>query len=94
MANSLYMGIDPGVEGRGGIAWCYRDHEMITHVASISMPGTEKDIVDILKAEMPLCTGDRYVFIEEQVPRPTTWIRAGTRQMSILKSTCLLYGNY
>ena len=97
---TTFIGIDPGVNG--GIALITEDT-----VTSHKMPETEGDICGLLWAiysNSPNASWERdtgchksiRAVIEEQRPRPTRWFSPVTKawQQSILKSTCLLYGQY
>jgi len=87
-----YIGIDPGVEGA------------LASISPLSTPGAKN--VDMIK--MPVTEGDKwdwftvgrtaaeFAVIEQQVPRPAMVFDPITKKFvpRILKSTCILYGNY
>ena len=88
---AVYLGIDPGASG--GLACLTASGS----VGCVPMPATEADVwwwVSGAGKELPGAAA--FAVIEEQRPRPTAWFdrRTGKMQSSILKSTCLLYGNY
>ena len=59
------------------------------------MPAVEVDAWDFIRQfTQGDSDWDTYAVIEQQTPRPTGWFKDGHWQQSILKSTCLLYGNY
>ncbi len=83
----VYLGIDPGENG--GIAAICSDG-----TETVKMPDTEKDVFDYLAG-----WDINYkvtAFLEQIDPRPTSWYdkSKGRWTASILKSTCLIYGNY
>lgn len=88
-----YIGIDPGVNGavadllglintRGRAAKAH------------NMPETEGDLWDLIIEYKG--RPNPFAFIEQQAPRPTCLFDRKTRTFKnvILKSTCVLYGNY
>lgn len=90
----IYLGIDPGVSGgmaviSGGV------------VRSLKMPTSHTDVwewmsnVD-LSSDPAGLPADVFAVIEQQIPRPTSFFDKGIGKFrsSILKSTCLLYGDY
>lgn len=84
-----YLGIDPGVGG--GIA-VVRGSESI----AVKMPQTERDVWECLLNDFGGEARPSFAVIEQQTPRPTGFFdrASGKWRQSILKSTCLLYGNY
>lgn len=94
--NTYYIGIDPGANG-GFCVLCDG------HVAElIKLPNCDYDVWNVINHYNALGTGvgsgpDKVVaVVEQQIPRPTAFFDkvTGTWRQSILKSTCLLYGNY
>lgn len=88
----VFIGIDPGL---GGGVTALNGFEVITR----EMPSTEKDLWEWLleMTDTELYHGVKvFAVIEQQTPRPTYWFDKRTKRMtsSILKSTCLLYGQY
>jgi hypothetical protein len=86
--SNIFLGLDPGLGG--GLA-AITPNGLVT----TKMPDTERDIWrwvhnwNYIKAEV-------FSVIEKQDPRPTKWFDKETKKwrQSVLKSTCLLYGNY
>lgn len=86
-----YIGIDPGIHG--GLAsifnsgfthaykFCDKDMRILWNTISYYSLVPEAEIT---------------VYIEEQLPRPTTWTDKETNEVksSVLRSTCILYGEY
>lgn len=96
MAN-LYLGIDPGIGGGLAVTtWGL----LSAGVRRLTvMPETPEDIYTWLHANTVTAKANGVpvqAVIERQTPRPTTWMDKATGKFtsSILKSTCLLYGNY
>lgn len=83
---TLYIGIDPGQNG--GLVAISSDKKIWYE----PMPSTERDVIEWFR-NLPLSRVDT-VMIERQIPRPTRFLVNGRWQSSILKSTCLLYGDY
>lgn len=89
-----YLGIDPGING--GLAWTCSNGE----VGAESMPKTEKDVWEWITkwnfAETITHNHRVFAAIEQQTPRPTSIFdrKAKEWRATILKSTCLLWGNY
>ncbi len=90
---SVYLGIDPGLGG--GLAVLDGNVRRL-----VAIPETPEDTWHWLQQQVCQANGlprpGSYAVIEQQIPRPTSWINkaTGQYQSSILKSTCLLYGNY
>jgi hypothetical protein len=63
------------------------------HVDAVKMPETDGDRWEWFKTGR---SAAEFAVIEQQVPRPTMVFDPKTKQFkpTILKSTCLLYGNY
>ncbi len=87
--DTVYLGIDPGI---GGGIVVFHGAEVKTY----KMPTTERDLWDLVKswADVGKSNGGCRAVIEQIDPRPTKWFDGQKWQGSILKSTCLLYGNY
>ncbi len=83
--NITYIGIDPGVSG-GLVAIAGNG------LIADKMPTTERDVWQWFRRQ----TGNRFAVIEEINPRPTSVFDWQTKQWvaRILKSTCIIYGNY
>lgn len=81
----IYIGIDPGKSG--GLARITLDGR----VDYTNMPETVRFVQSWVGAQRPA-----HVALEVQDPRPTFWFDRATLKwkQSILKSTCLLYGQY
>lgn len=85
--NNVYVGIDPGT--KGGIA--------VLHFGKVTLCKLENATVgDVWEFLSALPTPRVFAVVEQQVPRPTSFLNRKTGQWtaSILKSTCLLYGFY
>lgn len=105
----ILIGIDPGasggiavakyvyhskrVEGKG-----YTINETPVWVKAFAIPSSETQLWDIVsnryKHYPKNADEDVYVVLEQQTPRPTRFFRNGKWESSILKSTCVLYGQY
>lgn len=83
----VYVGIDPGQNG--GVSILVGRSHGESEVRALKLPEDEYGLWDLIG---PLGSDATYVVIEQQVPRPT-WV-PGQGRSSILKSTCLLYGQY
>lgn len=83
----LFLGIDPGASG--GLACIAADG-----ITVVKMPDTDRDLWDWFRWYEPGMKP--YAMIEQQIPRPTIIKdhKTGIFRPTILKSTCLLYGNY
>ncbi len=87
-SGKIFMGIDPGLTG--GVAWISG-----ASVKAVPMPATEKDRWDLFVTLVePNDPSEIHTVIEQIDPRPTKWFDGKKWQGSILKSTCLIYGNY
>lgn len=88
----VYVGIDPGANGGIAAIRDYGSGEPLS-VAAWKMPPTERDLWNLLSKLPP---GQQYAVIEGQSPRPTAVFdrRLNSWRNTILKSTCLLWGNY
>lgn len=84
----IYLGIDPGVNG--GIAAIDKPLRALSAVDLNKMPQTDGDIDILISQQVESATV--IACIETQVPRPTFIPSMG--KSVILKSTCILYGNY
>ena len=86
-----YIGIDPGIGG--GLASIFNrgfTHAFKFHDKSMAVLwNTIRYYSMVPKTEIT-------VYIEEQLPRPTRWTDKETSEprSSILRSTCILYGEY
>lgn len=89
-AGRVYVGIDPGING--GVAYvCGKA------LAYTRMPDTEMDLWNLVESIMRLAQQNGgFAYLEQQTPRPTMVFdhKAKKFRPTILKSTCLLYGNY
>lgn len=82
---NTFIGIDPGTSG--GIA------VIGNGIKTYNIPNEEIELFRVLeKVVKPNC----HITIEQQIPRPTRLLdrQTGKWTQSILKSTCVLYGQY
>ena len=98
-----YLGVDPGAEGglavvrRSALHSAYRGVIGLDPVSDVDIcrrPETDTDLLELLQGYAD--RGVWHAALEQQIPRPTRWFDRvrGTWTSSILKSTCLLYGDY
>lgn len=100
--NKCLIGIDPGE--KGGMACIfyrqscdgYTDVISDKRIFSCNMPKDENGIVDWLVKIKMFCKCPIDVLVEEIQIRPTHFKRKGSNEQSssILKSSCVIYGNY
>ncbi len=90
--NKIYIGIDPGQNG--GLCFINVFNNGVVDVEATPMPSSERDVWQWFEDLHP--GPQKIACIEQQIPRPTFFIdkRTGQKTNSILKSTCLLYGQY
>ena len=86
---SIYLGIDPGANG--GMAALTNKLVYIQPLSNLTLQET----YHLLQA-WTMDEGKIIACMEQQDPRPTKWFsKEGKKWMSsILRSTCILYGNY
>jgi len=87
-----FIGCDPGEEG--ALVFLKNAQDRIGFAIRLSN-STERDVWDWIGCALSLEPDIRGV-IEQQTPRPTGFFDStiGQWRQSILKSTCLLFGNY
>lgn len=86
MTKKVYVGVDPG---QNGSIVCL-DGKSINYI-SLATP-----LPTLWEWVGQLGQADCIAVLEEQQPRPTHWFNPKTKkkESSILRSTCILYGNY
>lgn len=96
MVNKCYIGIDPGEKG-GLVCLFFREMyngEVVRKIITSKMMD-EQGCVEWL-SKIKKVSDSLECIIEQQKPMPTFWEDKQTGKMnsSILRSTCILYGNY